>query len=107
MPATHPTATPKGYLLTLPAELTISIRGLSLMLRDFAESKGVPKGFLMTQKCFNHLCREARLSGKRFTDRVASDTPLFEGVAIYFTDLSSMDSTALLDSFDAAEREDD
>jgi hypothetical protein len=92
---------PEGaYVLGIPANMTISIRGLELMIRDFTrEQEQSPSGLLMYQACFRRLCVEAARNAGMLADDTNSDVPRFNGIPITFSDPGRMDNTALLDSY--------
>jgi hypothetical protein len=80
------------YALQVPAAMTISLRGMHLMLRDFTRDyERPPRTLLMTQDVFRFLCREAVRDHKTFADQVDTETPRFEGVPIAFIDAGRMD----------------
>lgn len=92
---------PEGaYMLGIPANMRISIRGLELMLRDFTAEQGqAPSGLLMYQLCFRQLCAEAARGEGILADDVNSDVPRFKGIPVTFSDPGRMDNTQLIDSY--------
>lgn len=77
----------KRYALSVPPNCMISIRGLSLMVADYAKAlEGRPIGIILTEQQFTRLCREAERSRSTFADAGSGELPTFEGIPVDLLD---------------------